>query len=109
MYGIVTLAGDERIQSFEEKPEQPHSTLAATATYLYHRRHVPLLQRYLDEGNSPDQPGRFVAWLCLRAPVYGYTFEGDWRDIGDEDQLLEADNRLRALAGLPQRDRYSAD
>jgi glucose-1-phosphate thymidylyltransferase len=106
-YGVVALAGDERVVSFEEKPDQPQSTLAATATYIYHRRHVPLLRRYLDEGNSPDQPGRFVAWLCLRAPVFGYTFEGDWRDIGDEDQLLEADNRLRALAGLPQRSEYS--
>jgi glucose-1-phosphate thymidylyltransferase len=108
-YGVVALTGDERIESFEEKPERPHSTLVATAAYLYHRRHVPLVRRYLDEGNSSDQPGRFIAWLCPRAPVYGYTFEGDWRDIGDEDQLLEADNRLRALAGLPQRDRYSSD
>jgi len=108
-YGVVALAGDERVESFEEKPEQPPSTLAATAAYLYHREHVPLLRRYLDEGNSPDQPGRFIAWLCLRAPVYGYRFEGDWRDIGDEDQLLEADNRLRALAGLPQRSEYSPD
>jgi len=109
MYGIVTLGDDQRVESFEEKPERPHTTLAATATYLYHRRHVPLLRRYLDEGNSPDQPGRFIAWLCLRAPVYGYGFEGYWRDIGDEDQLLEADNRLRALAGLPRRDRYTPD
>jgi glucose-1-phosphate thymidylyltransferase len=106
-YGVVALARDGRIESFEEKPERPRSTLAATATYLYHRLHAPLVRRYLDEGNSPDQPGRFIAWLCTRAPVYGYTFEGDWRDIGDEDQLLEADNRLRALAGLPERDRYS--
>ena len=65
------------------------------------------MRRYLDEGNSPDQPGRFIAWLCTRAPVYGYTFEGAWRDIGDEDQLFEADNRMRALAGLPERDSYS--
>jgi glucose-1-phosphate thymidylyltransferase len=108
-YGVVSLAGDERIVSFEEKPERPRSTLAATAAYIYHRRHVPLLRRYLDEGNSPDQPGRFVAWLCTRAPVYGYTFEGDWWDIGDETQLLAADNRLRALAGLSQRDGYAPD
>ena len=105
-YGVVALAQDGRVESFEEKPERPHSTLAATASYLYHRLHVPLLRTYLDEGNSPDQPGRFIAWLCPRAPVYGYTFEGEWRDIGDEDQLLEADNRLRALAGLSARDRY---
>ena len=34
--------------------------------YLYHRAHVPLIERYLAEGNPPDQPGRLVAWL-LRA------------------------------------------
>ncbi len=94
---------------FEEKPEQPRSTLAATATYLYHRAHVPLVRRYLDEGNSPDQPGRLVAWLAAREPVFGYRFEGDWRDIGDARQLLEADNRLRALNGLPPRDAYALD
>ena len=42
-------------------------------------------------------------------PVYGYIFEGDWRDIGDAAQLLEADNRLRALDGLPARDTYRLD
>ena len=79
----------------------------ATATYLFHRGHVPLVERYLEEGNSSDQPGRFVAWLVPRAPVYGYRFEGEWRDIGDAEQLLEADNRLREGAGLPLRTSYS--
>jgi glucose-1-phosphate thymidylyltransferase len=65
------------------------------------------VERYLEEGNSPDQPGRFVAWLVPRAPVYGYRFEGEWRDIGDAEQLLEADNRLRGGAGLPLRNSYS--
>jgi glucose-1-phosphate thymidylyltransferase len=108
-YGIVAVADDERIVSFEEKPERPQSTLAATAAYLYHRAHVPLVQRYLSEGNSPDQPGRFIAWLYTRAPVFGQRVDGEWRDIGDADQLLEADNCLRARAGLPLRDSYSPD
>lgn len=108
-YGIVALGADERIESFEEKPAEPRSTLAATATYLFHRAHVPLLRTYLGEGRSPDQPGRFVAWLAEREPVYGYRFEGDWRDIGDAEQLLDADNRLRALAGLPERAAYALD
>ena len=75
--------------------------------YLFHRAHVPLVERYLEEGNSPDQPGRFVAWLVPRVPVYGYRFDGEWRDIGDAEQLLEADNRLREGAGLPLRNSYS--
>jgi glucose-1-phosphate thymidylyltransferase len=108
-YGIVELADDGRLLDFVEKPENPPSTLAATATYLYHREHVPLIRTYLDEGNPPDQPGRLVAWLHRREPVYGWAFDAGWYDIGDHEQLLEADNRVRAARGLPERDSYSPD
>ena len=94
--------------SFVEKPEKPESNLTAIATYVYHRAHLALLRAYLAEGNSPDQPGHFIAWLHTRAPVYGYRFGGEWLDIGDRTQLLEADNRYRRRAGLPERDQYSA-
>ena len=108
-YGIVELDSDERIVDFVEKPDEPRSTLAATATYLYGRRHVPLVKTYLDEGNPPDQPGRMVGWLQRREPVYGWTFDAAWYDIGNTEQLLEADNRVRAARGLPVRDTYSPD
>jgi glucose-1-phosphate thymidylyltransferase len=106
-YGVVELDEDDRVVGFEEKPSEPASTLVATATYLYHRAHLPLVSRYLAEGNAPDQPGRLVAWLCGLEPVYGYAFEGEWYDIGSRDQLLEADNRWRARVGLPPRTEYS--
>lgn len=106
-YGIVELDADERIVGFVEKPADPPSTLAATAAYVYHREHVPLVAEYLEEGNSSDQPGNFVAWLHRRAAVYGYRFEGEWMDIGGPDELLAADNRIRRTLGLPERDTYS--
>jgi glucose-1-phosphate thymidylyltransferase len=109
LYGVIELDDDDRIVSFEEKPEHPRSDLVATATYLYHRNHIPLLARYLEEGNPPDPPGQFLAWLHQREPVYGFRFEGSWFDIGDPEQLLEADNRYRARAGLPARSEYSPD
>ena len=105
-YGIVELDERDRVVAFLEKPEHPPSTLAATATYLFHREHVALVPRYLEEGHSQDQPGRFVEWLHRRAPVYGYRFGGEWFDIGDRGQLLEADNRMRARRGLPARSEY---
>jgi glucose-1-phosphate thymidylyltransferase len=107
--GVVDLDEDGRVTRFVEKPEHPTSTLAATASYIYHRAHLPLIERYLEEGNSPDQPGRLIAWLHTRAPVYGYRFEGEWFDIGDKEQLLVADNKLRARAGLPQRTEYAPE
>jgi glucose-1-phosphate thymidylyltransferase len=108
-YGVIELDADERVIDFVEKPEQPRSTLAAIATYLYGRKHLPLIKRYLDDGNPPDQPGRMVAWLQEREPVYGWAFDSPWYDIGNLEQLLEADNRLRAERGLPARDTYSPD
>ena len=108
-YGIVDVDADDRITAFVEKPDDPPSTLAATATYLYSRAHLRLVDDYLAEGNNPDQPGNFVAWLHSREPVYAFRFDGGWYDVGDHAQLLEADNRLRARQGLPLRDSYTLD
>ncbi len=107
-YGVVELDEAGRVVSFEEKPAEPRSSLAATAAYLYAAEHVELVPQYLEEGNPPDAPGNLVAWLYSRAPVYGYRFTGDWLDIGNMEQLLEADNLMRSRAGLPLRDEYSS-
>jgi glucose-1-phosphate thymidylyltransferase len=107
-YGVVELDGDDRVVGFEEKPAEPRSDLAATAAYLYRAQDLELLATYLEGGNPPDAPGNFVAWLHERRPVYGYRFVGEWHDIGEIGQLLEADNRLRERAGLPVRSEYAA-
>jgi glucose-1-phosphate thymidylyltransferase len=108
-YGVVALDADDRVTEFVEKPADPTTTLCATATYIYHREHLPLVERYLAEGNAPDQSGSFFEWLRAREPVYGYRFEGYWLDIGDKEQLLAADNLLRRAQGLSARERYELE
>ena len=108
-YGVVDLDEDGRILSFVEKPADPPSSLAATATYAFCRDHVRLLRPYLDGEHGSDQPGRFVGWLHRHEPVYGWVFDESWHDIGNYEQLLEADNRLRLASGLPVRDAYVPD
>src|SRR5262245_1117693 len=106
-YGVVELDADDRVVGLEEKPAEPKSDLAATASYLYLGEHLALLPRYLGEGNPPDAPGNLMVWLYTREPVYGYRAEGEWHDIGDLGQLLAADNMLRERAGLAARAEYS--
>jgi glucose-1-phosphate thymidylyltransferase len=106
-YGVVALDEEDRVVELVEKPDDPPSTLVSTATYLLHREHLALVRRYLEEGNSPDQPGKLFVWLYQREPVYGYRFGGEWLDIGTPEQLLEADNRLRARLELPLRETYT--
>jgi glucose-1-phosphate thymidylyltransferase len=108
-YGVVEVDEADRIVSFEEKPAEPRSSLAATASYLYSAEHASLIPTYLEEANPPDAPGNLVAWLHPRVPVHGYRFSGEWLDIGNREQLLEADNRMRRRSGVEERTEYSLD
>jgi glucose-1-phosphate thymidylyltransferase len=106
-YGIAETDADDRIVGFVEKPSDPPSTLASTLIYLLPPQHVRLVETYLDAGESADNAGSFLGWLADRERVYGYRFEGSWFDIGDHEQLLEADNRMRREAGVPEREEYT--
>jgi glucose-1-phosphate thymidylyltransferase len=99
-YGVVELSPEGRITGFVEKPERPASDLIATAAYVFAREHIALVDHYLEEGNSPDQPGNFLAWLYSREPVYGFVFEELWLDIGSPEQLRQADEIMRKRLGL---------
>lgn len=90
-YNSIEVDGRGRITFFEEKPEEPRSTLSGIGLYFYPRETLPLIREYLAGGNNPDQPGRLVQWLYPRVDVYTWRVPGRWYDIGDREQLEEAD------------------
>jgi len=89
-YGVVTVSADDKVTHFDEKPENPQSTLAAMALYYYSRDVLPLFATYLADGNNPDQPGRFLQWLYTRKPVKAFKMQGQWLDIGSKETLETA-------------------
>jgi glucose-1-phosphate thymidylyltransferase len=96
-YNQVEVDEDGRIVFFEEKPSAPRTTFAGVALYYYPRPTLPLVRRYLGEGNNPDQPGRLIEWLYPRTPVYTWRLPGTWHDIGSTETLEEAD-RIFSIA-----------
>jgi glucose-1-phosphate thymidylyltransferase len=94
-YNAITVADHGRITFFEEKPKNPTSTLTGIALYYYPQSTLPLIKRYISEGNNPDQPGRLVQWLYKITPVYTWKVPGLWYDIGSKETLEEA-NRIFA-------------
>lgn len=81
-FAIASVDETGTVIDFEEKPEHPKSNLVVYATYFYRRDTLPLFRKYLDEGHSPESPGRFPAWLYSRKTVKLYEFEGTCIDIG---------------------------
>ena len=94
-YNAITMDDAGKISFFEEKPKQPTSTVTGIALYFYPKATLPLIHRYIAEGNNPDQPGRLVQWLYPRLPVYTWRVPGLWYDIGSKEALEEA-NRVFA-------------
>jgi glucose-1-phosphate thymidylyltransferase len=90
-YNSIEVDANGRITFFEEKPDEPRSTLSGIGLYFYPRDSLPLIREYLAAGNNPDQPGRLVQWLYPRVDVYTWPVPGDWYDIGSREQLEEAD------------------
>jgi len=84
---------NNKIIGFVEKPKNPKSTLCSIGIYLYPKRVVQMFKQYLDEGNSPDKTGEFVAWLYRQTPVYGFVFgkeKDKWFDIGSLETYEKA-------------------
>ena len=88
-YGLVELDGDE-VVDFQEKPDDPRSTLVSIACYAFPAGTLPLFEEYLADGENPDEPGWFVQWLQERGAVHAFTFDGAWYDIGTPEAYLDA-------------------
>lgn len=89
-FGIVELNEDAEIIDFQEKPENPKSTLISIACYGFPSDILPKLNEYLEADNNPDEPGWFIQWLQNRETVHAYTFDKAWFDIGTPDSYLDA-------------------
>ena len=93
-FAVATLDENNRVAALVEKPQEPPTDIGIFALYLYKRDTVPLIHRYLDEGNPPDAPGHFPEWLYKRKEVGVYLFEGECVDIGTPQAYREVCERF---------------
>lgn len=96
-FGILTLNGDCSVTDFCEKPENPRSDLASMGVYIFNR---DMLWEYLkeDENNSHSSHdfGHDIIPRIIsdKKRVFGYEFDGYWKDVGTPESLWEANMEL---------------
>ncbi|MBU2561816.1 MAG: nucleotidyltransferase family protein [Nanoarchaeota archaeon] len=89
-FGTIEMDSTNKIISFEEKPERPRSSLAATCVYMYTKKDIEELENHIKKVGMPDNTGDFVKHLMTVRDVFAYDFEEHWYDIGSHEQLEEA-------------------
>ncbi|UCG30336.1 MAG: glucose-1-phosphate adenylyltransferase [candidate division WOR-3 bacterium] len=81
-FGIAETDGKGRINSWIEKPKSSKSNLASMGVYLFNRsRLVEMLNRAARSGGT-DFARDIIPPLLKRKRVFGYVFNGYWRDVG---------------------------
>lgn len=88
-YGVIDVE-DDVVTGFEEKPDDPESTLCSIACYAFPAETVALFDEYLAGDNNPDEPGWFIQWLIENETVAAYGFDSYWFDVGDAKGYLDA-------------------
>lgn len=91
-FAIAELDENGLVIDLVEKPAEPKSNIAVFATYFYRQDTVPLIGQYLREGNKPDAPGNFPAWLYKRRNLRCYLFDGVCIDIGTPQSYAEVES-----------------
>ena len=86
-FGVAILR-NERIIDFQEKPEDPKSTLASTACYLFHKDDLGFIKELTESGG--DLSGLILKKLVEESELNGFVFTEAWFDVGSFENLEEA-------------------
>lgn len=91
---VVLLDENNKVLDLEEKPSEPKSNIAVYASYIYKKETLKLFKQYIEEGNIPDAPGYFPAWLHKRKDIYAFEFTGECYDIGTHESYREVQEKF---------------
>ena len=89
--GTALIDKNNKIILVEEKPEHPkQGAYHANCLYFLTPSTISKISEYLQQGNNPDQPGRFIEWLYRREEIHGFINKGSIIDIGTLETLEKA-------------------
>jgi glucose-1-phosphate adenylyltransferase len=104
-FGIVTLENN-RVVAFEEKPSQPKSNLASMGIYAFNKN---ILFKVLEDAHRrglQDFGSQIIPDAIDKYQIYGYKYQGYWRDVGTIEAYWQANMDL--IIDLPPFNLYES-
>ena len=89
-FGILELDKNDKVISFEEKPEEPKSKLASMGVYVFKREVLKSLLIHADDGLFDFGKDIKPFAINRQLGIFGHRVEGYFRDVGTVEALFEA-------------------
>jgi glucose-1-phosphate adenylyltransferase len=110
-YGVLSVDDEGRIIEFDEKPDHPKSNLISMGIYCFNRQALidALIADSADVNSTHDFGHDVIPSMVAEnnARVYGWKFDGYWRDVGTIESYYEGNMDL--LTDLPQLNMYDPE
>lgn len=96
-FGILNTRDDMSIYEFDEKPKKPKNNLASMGIYIFS---WSSLKKYLEIDNEDEKSehdfGKNIIPLMLadKLKLYGYVYDGYWKDVGTIDSFWQGNMDL---------------
>jgi glucose-1-phosphate adenylyltransferase len=106
-FGIVLLDDNNRVIAFEEKPSQPKSNLASMGIYVFNK---DILCEVLEDAHRrglQDFGSQIIPDAIAKYQIYGYKYQGYWRDVGTIEAYWQANMDL--VVDLPPFNLYDPE
>ena len=106
-FGIMLLGENDRVVAFEEKPSQPKSNLASMGIYVFNK---DILSKVLEDAHRrglQDFGSQIIPDAISKCQIYGYKYQGYWRDVGTIEAYWQANMDL--VVDLPSFNLYDPE
>jgi len=91
-FGVVVQEGGKAVE-FQEKPDDPKSTLVSTGCFLFPAKNLKDIVHYAKENND-DLGGVFEYLIKKGEEIDVFNFDDPWVDIGSYEAYLQANKDL---------------
>ncbi len=88
-HGVVILDNNNKVIDFQEKPQNPKSTIKSICCYIFKPETKQQLTEYL-ANNESKAPGFFLEYLSKKTDLYAYLINQPIYDIGNLESYKKA-------------------
>jgi glucose-1-phosphate thymidylyltransferase len=94
-FGVLETEGS-KIIGFEEKPQDPKSTLISTGAYIFPKEFIGNLKDYISSAKNKEGIGFMIQdFVVNQFNLNGFVFDEGWFDIGSLDDYKRLNEYLK--------------